>query len=314
MAFISPLPSVYTPAVAPLSSMARRRTLVPLAPRGATLPSPTPMPARAPTWTTSTCGRRNGRSSSSSGRGRPPSTPRFGEAPAAGGQRRRPVRVGELLKRELSGIIPSLFARDYEREDARAAGASSVLISIMDVRVSDDLRSARVKVSVLGDPEVRATAMGWLKSARRTIRHEVARELRGMKTVPELVFDESFIGDAFATVSVIDRLAEERTEREAAGGGHAAVGGLKSTFTLADVDGLTDEEVEALEGLDGLDALDDDDDEDAIIGEDEDEDEVEEKVGNAWNDDDDAPRIVDVGGEGEDEVPAPARKAAPTRQ
>jgi len=314
MAFIPPLPSVYTPAAVLLSSMSRRHTLVPLAPRGATLPSPTPTPARLPARTTPTCGRRNGRSSSSSSRGRPPSTPRFGEGPAAGGQRRRPVRVGELLKRELSGIIPSLFARDYEREDARAAGASSVLISIMDVRVSDDLRSARVKISVLGDPVVRATAMGWLKSARRTIRHEVARELRGMKTIPELVFDESFIGDAFATVSVIDRLAAERAEREAVGGGRAAVGGLKSTFTLADVDGLTDEEVEALEGLDGLDALDDDDDEDAIIGEDEDEDEVEEKVGSAWNDDDDAARIVDVGGEGEDEVPAPARKAAPTRQ
>lgn len=143
-----------------------------------------------------------------------------------------------------------------------------MLISIMDVRVSDDLRSARVKVSVLGDAGVRATAMSWLKSARRTIRHEVARELRGMKTIPELVFDESFVADSFATVGVIDRLAAERREREAEGGRSAAApSSIKSNFSLADVDGLTDEEVERLEQLDGLDGLDglDDDDDDVII-------------------------------------------------
>lgn len=175
------------------------------------------------------------------------------------------MRVGELLKRELAGVIPSLFARDYVREEG-AGSSSSVLISIMDVRVSDDLRSARVKVSILGDAAVRTTAMGWLKSARRTIRHEVARELRGMKTIPELVFDESFVADSFATVGVIERLAAERREREASGDA-AAPSSIKSTFSLADVDGLTDEEVERLEELDGLDGLDalDDDDDDVII-------------------------------------------------
>lgn len=143
-----------------------------------------------------------------------------------------------------------------------------MLISIMDVRVSDDLRSARVKVSVLGDAGVRAVAMSWLKSARRTIRYEVARQLRGMKTIPELVFDQSYVADSFATVDVIERLAAERREREAAGGKAAAAPSrIKSNFSLSDVDGLTDEEVERLEQLDDLDGLDGlrDDDDDVII-------------------------------------------------
>lgn len=263
MAFLTPAPpSSVSHSTRPLSWATRWRPTAPLAAPGA---GPSPLPCRLPVRTSPTCGRRNGRSSSSSSsRGRPPPTPRFGEEPPAGGQRRRPVRVGELLKRELSGVIPSLFSRDYVREEG-AGSASSVLISIMDVRVSDDLRSARVKVSVLGDAGVRATAMSWLKSARRTIRHEVARELRGMKTIPELVFDESFVADSFATVSVIERLAAERREREAEGGKSAAAPSrIKSTFSLADVDGLTDEEVQRLEQLDGLDGLDDGDD-DVII-------------------------------------------------
>lgn len=268
MAFLSPFPPPFVSlSTRTLLSATRRRPAVLVPPPVA---SPPPPPCRLPVRTAPTCGRRNGRSSSSSSsRGRPPPTPRFGEQPSAGGQRRRPVRVGELLKRELSGVIPSLFSRDYVREEG-AGSASSVLISIMDVRVSDDLRSARVKVSVLGDAGVRATAMSWLKSARRTIRHEVARELRGMKTIPELVFDESFVADSFATVGVIERLAAERREREAAGGKAAAApSSIKSNFSLADVDGLTDEEVERLERLEQLDGLDglDDDDDDVIIRE-----------------------------------------------
>jgi ribosome-binding factor A len=55
--------------------------------------------------------------------------------------------------------------------------------------MSPDLRQARVRVSVLGDPDQQKASMKGLESARGLIRHELGRRLENLKFSPELRFE-----------------------------------------------------------------------------------------------------------------------------
>lgn len=65
-------------------------------------------------------------------------------------------------------------------------------VTVTSVDTSQDLRQARVYVSVLGSDEERAETLAGLESAHGLLQRTVARELR-MKRTPTLqfVFDES---------------------------------------------------------------------------------------------------------------------------
>jgi ribosome-binding factor A len=91
----------------------------------------------------------------------------------------RMLRVNEVVKRELSGII----AREISFEGA--------LVSINHVNVTSDLKNAHVFVSVLGS-EKPETVMKKLEEHRAAFQSELARRVT-MKFTPHLVFhlDES---------------------------------------------------------------------------------------------------------------------------
>jgi ribosome-binding factor A len=61
-------------------------------------------------------------------------------------------------------------------------------VTVTAVRVSADLRRARVFVSVLGDDEARRTTMAGLASATPHLRAELGHEMR-IKYLPELIFE-----------------------------------------------------------------------------------------------------------------------------
>ena len=54
---------------------------------------------------------------------------------------------------------------------------------------SDHLRSARVRISVLGDDEAQKAALAGLNSARGLIRHDLGRRLQNLKFSPEVRFE-----------------------------------------------------------------------------------------------------------------------------
>ena len=85
----------------------------------------------------------------------------------------RQLRVNEVVKRELSGII----ARDLTFEDA--------LVSINDVDVSPDLKSAHVFVSVLGGGK--AAVIHQLEERRPDLQTALARRVV-LKYTPHLNF------------------------------------------------------------------------------------------------------------------------------
>src|SRR6202790_4271783 len=90
----------------------------------------------------------------------------------------RADQVGEQVREEIMSIIRR------ELKDPRIG-----FVSITSVRMSPDLRQARVRVSVLGNPEQQKESMAGVVSARGLIRHELGRRLQNLKFSPELRFE-----------------------------------------------------------------------------------------------------------------------------
>jgi len=87
-------------------------------------------------------------------------------------------QVGEQVREEIMSII----RRDLK--DPRIG-----FVSITTVRMSPDLRAARVRVSVLGNPEQQKESLAGLVSARGLIRHELGRRLQNLKFSPDIRFE-----------------------------------------------------------------------------------------------------------------------------
>jgi ribosome-binding factor A len=115
----------------------------------------------------------------------------------------RTVRVNELVQREISDIL----RRRYQSE--------AVAITITEVRVSPDLRDARVFVSVVGDEDVMDEKLRWLRSKAGEIREEVGRRIV-LKYLPkfEYVLDKSAIRGA-RILQVLDEIEHPRDKKEA---------------------------------------------------------------------------------------------------
>ena len=89
---------------------------------------------------------------------------------------KRPDRVGHLLQKELA----ALFARGLK--DPRVG-----LVTITGVKMSPDLREARVYWTVHGETEVRKQTERGIEAARGYLRREMGGRLR-LRIVPELRF------------------------------------------------------------------------------------------------------------------------------
>jgi ribosome-binding factor A len=114
---------------------------------------------------------------------------------------RRTSRVSELLREEISDLVQ----RDLK--DPRLEGA---FLSITEVEVSADLRTASVFVSHLGDSEEREAALAGLQSATPFLERELRRRLR-MRRTPSLSFRfDPSIERGARLASTIAELARDR--------------------------------------------------------------------------------------------------------
>ncbi len=97
----------------------------------------------------------------------------------------RTVRVNELLQRELSAILRQRYQ------------AEAVAITVTEVRVSPDLRDARVFVSVIGNPEAAQKGLRWVRGKAGQLSQELSRRIV-LKFMPrfEFVLDESAVRGA----------------------------------------------------------------------------------------------------------------------
>lgn len=86
-------------------------------------------------------------------------------------------KIGEEIKRELSVMIKD------ELKDPRVKG----LISVTHVDVTNDLRYAKVYVSIMADAEERTTTLQAIEKAGGYLRSELAKRIK-LRYTPELLF------------------------------------------------------------------------------------------------------------------------------
>jgi len=114
---------------------------------------------------------------------------------------RRTSRVEEASREVLAEVL----AREVK--DPRVG-----FVTITGVKVSPDLRHARVFVSVLGEDEEVARSMAGLESARGYMRSELGKHLR-LKYLPEIEFVlEHGTEEALRLANLIREVASEMEE------------------------------------------------------------------------------------------------------
>ncbi|HLB24932.1 MAG TPA: 30S ribosome-binding factor RbfA [Nitrospirota bacterium] len=115
---------------------------------------------------------------------------------------KRADRVGDQVRAELADIILR------KMRDPRVG-----FVTITKVELSDDLKNAKVFVSVLGDQKQKKDSLKGLRSAVHFIRGELGRRLK-LRYMPELVFvlDES-IEKGARMLDILRKLEEEDEEK-----------------------------------------------------------------------------------------------------
>lgn len=89
---------------------------------------------------------------------------------------RRLEQIADLLRAELSELLRR------EMQDPRLG-----FVTITDIKVSADLRNARVNVSCLGDETAQQESMRALRGAAGFLRTAVSKRIR-LRTIPQLNF------------------------------------------------------------------------------------------------------------------------------
>lgn len=92
------------------------------------------------------------------------------------------IRRNNRLTGEVKKLISEIIKRDVK--DPRI----SEMLSITDVTITEDLKTAKVFVSIYGESE---STLDALNSAKGFIRKELSKRMK-IRTVPELFFEKDF--------------------------------------------------------------------------------------------------------------------------
>ena len=119
---------------------------------------------------------------------------------------RRPERVADMLREEIAQIV------GYELEDPRVT-----MVTVTDVRVSDNLRDARVYVTVAGDEAEIKAALVALRHAAPYVRKQVGFSLN-LRHTPEIHFVRDTVEEQGARVDLLLAEIEHGWESQVYGG------------------------------------------------------------------------------------------------
>jgi len=116
---------------------------------------------------------------------------------------RRPEKVAEMVREEVVQIV------GYELEDPRVAS-----VTVTDVRMTDNLRDARVYVTVLGTEEEKIAALQALKKAATYVRRQLGTVL-GLRYTPEVHFIRDTVEESASRVEELLYEIEKNSPRAA---------------------------------------------------------------------------------------------------
>jgi ribosome-binding factor A len=129
----------------------------------------------------------------------------------------RQLRVGEELRHALAWIL--------ERGDLRDPSLAGISVTVTEVRVSPDLRTATAFVTPLGGGDAEAVVEA-LTHAKAFLRHRMAGTVK-LRYVPELVFRADTSFDQASRI--LDLLLDPAVARDLADGGEDGEGGSVGT-------------------------------------------------------------------------------------
>ena len=101
---------------------------------------------------------------------------------------RRPERLAEVLRGEVTEIV------GYELDDPRLLS-----VTVTDVVVSDNLRDAKVFVTVKGEEDEIKTAMNALQNAATFVRQQIALNL-DLRHAPQIHFARDTVEENAAKI------------------------------------------------------------------------------------------------------------------
>ena len=114
---------------------------------------------------------------------------------------RRPEKIAELIREEISQIV------GYELEDPRVLS-----VTVTDVRVSDNLRDARVFVVAEGTEEERVAALKALQKAAPYVRRQLGL-LLNLKYTPEIHFVRDTVEESATRVeALLSEIAQDNSQ------------------------------------------------------------------------------------------------------
>jgi ribosome-binding factor A len=118
---------------------------------------------------------------------------------------KRTDRIGALMQREISDIL------QRQIKDTRVG-----FCTVTHVEVSNDLRHAKVRVSVMGDETQCQNSMTGLENAAGFIRREIGQRL-SLRYTPEIRFIRDKSVDYILTIDKLLKGIETEDDKEAKG-------------------------------------------------------------------------------------------------
>src|SRR6266404_8294392 len=109
----------------------------------------------------------------------------------------RTDRLAESIRREIIEIV------EYELTDDRIGS-----VTVTDVKVSSDLRNAKIFVNISGEKQQIETSLSALRRAAGFVRYQLGLRIQ-LKHVPELLFQYD---DTPKKAARIEQLLREETE------------------------------------------------------------------------------------------------------
>ncbi len=115
---------------------------------------------------------------------------------------RRPEQLAELLREEVSQIV------GYELDDPRVAS-----VTVTDVRVTENLRDAKVFVTAEGAEEEKVAALKALQKAAPYVRRQLGM-LLNLKYTPEIHFVRDTVEESATRVeALLSEIAQDNSQQ-----------------------------------------------------------------------------------------------------
>jgi ribosome-binding factor A len=114
-------------------------------------------------------------------------------------QGRRVGRIEEQIRIEVSDIL------EREIHDPRVG-----MTTVTGVKISTDLRHAKIFVTALGGDDDRKRAIQGLRSAASFVRRSLSKRLHHLKRIPELTFDyDESVEKAIRIEQLLDQIRSD---------------------------------------------------------------------------------------------------------